>query len=215
MRSIWLYSRHRRSTSTFASSNVSNTSLLNTSSRNFPLNDSIYPFSHGLPGSMYSVCTASCSSQLRTLCAVKLKLPYQTWCILVAIGYMSHHLAIPFFVSSEVGRLTIPLPPHIRFPQHVDDLLCGESFTRHVCLPCEYSNGSFLTLKVDPFLGGRSYLLVMRIMSHDLTTTNRIAQFYFPRRMHIPAYDPWFDPLWVLQGLWAVLQLGSSDIAQA
>ncbi len=48
------------------------------------------------------------------------------------------------------------LPKYFRFPQHIDDLLCSESFSRDVCLPCEYSNGSSLTLKVDSFLGGRS-----------------------------------------------------------
>ena len=44
----------------------------------------------------------------------------------------------------------------LSLPQHVDDLLCSESFSRDVCLPCKYSNGSSLTLKVDSFLGGRS-----------------------------------------------------------
>ena len=40
------------------------------SSRNFPFNDSTYPFSHGLPGSMNKVFTPTRSSQFRTNRAV-------------------------------------------------------------------------------------------------------------------------------------------------
>ncbi len=56
--------------------------------------------------------------------------------------------------------MIIFLPPtlhkHFRFPQHVDDLLCCESFSWHGCLSCGYSNGYSLTFKVDQFLGRRS-----------------------------------------------------------
>jgi len=48
------------------------------------------------------------------------------------------------------------LHKYFRFFQHVDDLLCGESFSRYACLSHQYSTGSSLTFKVDPFLRGRS-----------------------------------------------------------
>ena len=108
-------------------SNVSNTSLLNTSSRIFALNDSIQPFSHGLPGSMYIPPYSFLHPQ--QVCSL-------------------------MFSSRQASQALFPvLSKHFRFPQHVDDLLCNESFSRHVCLPCEYRNGSSLTLKVDSFLG--------------------------------------------------------------
>src|SRR5206468_2551944 len=58
--------RRHRSVSTFASSRVSNSSALSSSSRSFPLNDSTDPFSHGLPSSMNSVLTPSRPSHPRT-----------------------------------------------------------------------------------------------------------------------------------------------------
>ena len=48
------------------------------------------------------------------------------------------------------------LHKYFRFPQHVDDLLCCESFSWQECLPHHYSNSFSLTFKVDPFSGGRS-----------------------------------------------------------
>ena len=51
-----------------ASSSVSNISRSSNSSLSFPLNDSMYPFSQGLPGSMNSVFTSnSCNHSLTAL----------------------------------------------------------------------------------------------------------------------------------------------------
>ena len=44
--------------------------MFKSSSRSLPLNDSRYPFSQGLPGSMYSVFTPRSSSHLRTVLEV-------------------------------------------------------------------------------------------------------------------------------------------------
>ena len=65
-----LYSIRQRSINTFASRSVSNTSRLSSSSRNLPLKLSMYPFSQGLPGSMYSVWMPTLPSQSRTAAAV-------------------------------------------------------------------------------------------------------------------------------------------------
>ena len=61
--------RHR-SISTRASSSVVKISALSNSSRSFPLKLSMYPFSQGEPGSMYSVFTPTFPSQARTALAV-------------------------------------------------------------------------------------------------------------------------------------------------
>src|SRR5262249_46743120 len=65
-----LYRTRHRSISTFASSRVSKISPSSNSSRSLPLKLTIYPFSHGLPGSMYNVPTPTRPSQLRTALAV-------------------------------------------------------------------------------------------------------------------------------------------------
>ncbi len=52
--------------STLASVSVVNISRLSNSSLSFPLNDSIYPFSQGLPGSIKSVVTSRSFNHLRT-----------------------------------------------------------------------------------------------------------------------------------------------------
>ena len=65
-----LYSLLQRSVSTCASNSVSNTSRSSNSSLSFPLNDSMYPFSQGLPGSMYRVATPSSCNQSLTALAV-------------------------------------------------------------------------------------------------------------------------------------------------
>ena len=57
-----LYSIRQPSINTFASNNVSNTSRLRSSSRRLPLKLSMYPFSQGLPGLMYSVLTPTLAS---------------------------------------------------------------------------------------------------------------------------------------------------------
>lgn len=59
-----------RSITVCASSNVSKISPFNSSSLSFPLNDSIYPFSHGLPVSIFGVFTPSLASHSRTVAAV-------------------------------------------------------------------------------------------------------------------------------------------------
>ena len=56
--------------SIFASISVVNISRLRSSSLSFPLNDSIYPFSQGLPGSTKSVVTSRSFNHLRTAFAV-------------------------------------------------------------------------------------------------------------------------------------------------
>lgn len=45
-------------------------SRLRSSSENLALNDSLYPFCHGAPGSMKSVCTPRCLRKLRTCWAM-------------------------------------------------------------------------------------------------------------------------------------------------
>jgi hypothetical protein len=56
-RRVRLGRQRRRAVNTPASNNGSNISRFRNSSRSLPLNDSTYPFSHGLPGSIYSVFT--------------------------------------------------------------------------------------------------------------------------------------------------------------
>ena len=80
--------RHR-STNTCTSSSVSSISTFKDSSRSLPLNDSRYPFSRRLPGSMYSVFTPRPSSHCRTVLAVNSEprhfsyafLPYLTFSV--------------------------------------------------------------------------------------------------------------------------------------
>ncbi len=59
-----LYSNRHRSMSTFASRSVSKISPSRSSSLSLPLNDSTYPFSQGLPGSIYSGAISRFPSQL-------------------------------------------------------------------------------------------------------------------------------------------------------
>ena len=65
-----LYCRRQRSIKIFASVNVSKILRSSSSSRNFPLNDSTYPFSQGLPGSMNNVSTWRAASHCRINVAV-------------------------------------------------------------------------------------------------------------------------------------------------
>ena len=85
----WLYSLRHCSINIFASVNVMNISRLSNSSVSFPLNDSIYPFSHGLLGSMNNVFTLSWLSQFLTALAVPalsfLVMPHYG---IIGIGYV-------------------------------------------------------------------------------------------------------------------------------
>ena len=65
-----MYSLLHCSINTFASVNVVNISRFSSSSLSFPLNDSIYPFSQGLPGSINSVFTPKRFNHLLTALAV-------------------------------------------------------------------------------------------------------------------------------------------------
>src|SRR3712207_3050557 len=61
--------RRQRSISTSASSSEWKTSRSSSSSRSRVLNDSTYPFSHGLPGVMYAVLAPTAVIQPRTVLA--------------------------------------------------------------------------------------------------------------------------------------------------